>query len=132
MKQFIVLTVVMIVPVLAFAQGSGGRQESSSPPAAGSNGSPIQAFETTKSIKLRLVAVRNDGTLAVTDEKGAPLTAKVDKKVAIRADKGTELSGQKHIQLSSLEPGMLLKVTYRTSDQVVVELRILKEPKKEG
>lgn len=125
------LMVLMMAPALMFSQGSGsvgggGVVGSASPRGNGS----FAGFEVTKTIKLRVVAVQKDGTLLVKDERGNPLIAKLDKKVVVRAEKGTEFAGQKHIKIDNLEPGMFVKATYRTSDAVVVELRILREPKK--
>ena len=116
----------MLLPGVALAQGSGAV----GPAPTGGGAAGISAFEVTKTARVRVVSVSKDGPLVVRDEQGATVVAKLEKKVAVRADKGTELAGKKKIQLEDLEPGMLLKATYRASDMVVVELRILKEPKR--
>lgn len=112
--------------MLTFAQGSGGGGAVGASPTTGGGVGSLSAFDTTKTIKLTVVAVQQDGTLLVKDEKGTTVVAKLDKKVTFRAEKGTELAGQKHIRINDLMPGMLVKATYRTTDLVVVELRILK------
>ena len=131
MKTLVFFAVSVLAPVVLSAQGSGGVSPSGVGGGAGSaggiGGSP---FDVTKTIKVRLVEIAKDGAIVVADNNGARHSVKLDKKVRIRADKDTEFAGKKNIEQDDLQPGMFLKMTYRASDLVALELRILKKPAK--
>ena len=127
MKTLVFFAVSVLAPVVLSAQGSGGVSPSGVGSAGGIGGSP---FDVTKTIKVRLVEIAKDGAIVVADNNGARHSVKLDKKVRIRADKDTEFAGKKNIEQDDLQPGMFLKMTYRASDLVALELRILKKPAK--
>ncbi len=125
MNKLALLFVALMIPVAAVAQGSGSVTPSTGTVGPG-GGDP---FEVTKTIKLTVVEVRANGTIAVKDETGQAVVVKVEKSVSISAEKGTELAGQKKMKIDRLEPGMVIRATYRVSDNIVVAIRILKVKK---
>lgn len=128
MKTLMVFALSVLAPAILAAQGSGG--VSPSGVGGGTGGIDNSAFEVTKTIKLRLIAIPKDGTILVAEDNGVKHSVKLDKKLRIRADKDTEFAEKKNITQDDLQPGMLLKITYRASDFVALELRILKAPAK--
>lgn len=131
MKTLVVFAVSLLAPMIALGQGSGGISPASVG-AGGGAGADIGSspFEVTKTIKLRLVEAPKDGKIVVVEENGTKHLVALAKKLRIRADKFTEFGGKKKISQDDLQPGMLLKITYRASDFVALELRILNEPTK--
>lgn len=129
MKTLMVFALSVLAPAILAAQGSGGVSPSGVG-GGGTGGIDNSAFEVTKTIKLRLIAIPKDGTILVAEDNGVKRSVKLDKKLRIRADKDTEFAGKKNITQDDLQPGMLLKITYRASDFVALELRILKAPAK--
>ena len=121
MNKLALFLVALMIPVAAMAQGSGSVGPSGAGDAFG--------FDTTKMVKLTVIAVRPEGTIEVKDDFGRVYVAKVSKGLAVTAEKGTELSSQKKMKIDRLEPGMLIRATVRTSDNVLVAIRILKDAK---
>jgi hypothetical protein len=127
-KTLVLFAFSALFSPLSFAQGSGA--VAPAPSGGASSGLDIGAFEVTKTIKLRFVSAAKDGTtIVLAEENGTQYSTKLAKKVSISAEKGAEYAGKKKLGLDNLEPGMLLKVTYRASDHAVLELRILKKKK---
>lgn len=108
----------------AWAQGSG----SVVPPSSGGGG--IQSpFEVVKTLTVKYVSAGEDGKTIIVEAEGKKFSMKLDKGYQIKANKGTEFAGKKHIELADLQPGITLKVTYRLTDMTASEIRIIQERK---
>jgi len=119
----------LLAPSCALAQGSGGAPPSVGPGVGGPGGAALSSdspFLVTKTIVVKLASTPKDDKVLSVLVDGKLNDAKLDPKVRIKADKGTEYSGKKKIAVSDLQAGMELKLTYRADNLVVVEIRILK------
>jgi len=109
---------ILLAPATGWSQGSG-----STAPADGS-------FRVTQSVRGTLVQIDvEQGLVSVKDRKGNVITAKVSKGTILKADKGTalrELSEQGELSLAHIQKGSAVKLTYRSVDWTVLELKVLK------
>jgi hypothetical protein len=113
-----------IFPVLALAQGSG-HVAPPPPPNAGPAPSNDAPFEVTKSFTGTIVEIQPDTRAMVVEEKDGKRTGfKVDDHTAFKADKKTELEGRKKLKLEDFEKGQPVTVTFRASDNKVLEVRL--------
>ncbi len=118
------LLLVLVLPVLAIAQGSGSTSPSAS--------RTPSAFAVTRSVTGTVAAINaEDGLIAVQDKNGNRLEFKVDNRTKFKADKRTELRGKKEISLCDFQKGQRIKVTYRAADWRATEVR-LKRARKQG
>ncbi len=118
-KTFAVASLMVLAPAIGWAQGSG-----STGPADGGS------FRVTQSVRGTLVQLDLEkGLVSVRDRKGNVVTAKVSEGTTLKADKGTslrQLSEQGELSLAHFETGFPVKLTYRSVDWSVLELKVLK------
>jgi hypothetical protein len=119
-----VLTVALIgLPAAALAQGSGSHGPVVRPPTYGDS---LENFNVLRSFEGTLHAVdEKEGAVIVDEVKtGRRVSFLLDRKVKLKADKKSELGGRKDFSLADLRPGQAVKLTVRTTDAAVVELRV--------
>lgn len=111
-------------PILALAQGSG-HEGPPPPPHTGPVSPNDSSFEVTKSFTGTILEIRLDARALVVEESdGKRISFKVDDRTAFKADKKTELEGRKTLKLEDFEKGQPVKVTFRASDNKVLEVRL--------
>lgn len=109
-------------PILALAQGSGSERQ---PPPTASSPLPEKPFEVTRTFAGTISEIRLDShVLVVEDKSGKRVGFTVDDQTGFKADKKTELEGRKKLKLEDFETGQPVKVTFRASDNKVVEVRL--------
>ncbi len=117
-KTIAVALLVVLAPAIGWAQGSG------------STGPSDGSFRVTHSVRGTLVQIDLEkGLVTVKDRKGNVVTAKVSEGTSLKADKGTalrELSEQGELSLGHFERGSPVKMTFRSVDWSVLELKVLK------
>ncbi len=117
-KTIALSLLTVLSPALGFPQGSG----STSP----NDGS----FRVIHSIRGTLTHIDEEkGLVTVQDRKGNVVTAKMSKGTTLKADKGTafrELSDEGELALAHLATGLPVKLTFRSVDWTVLELKVLK------
>lgn len=114
------------VPALTWAQGSGSRPQPSRPTTIPSDASSAPApFEVSRDVtgKILEIQVESHG-LVVEDKDGKRVAFKLDGNTQFKADKKTELYGRKSLKLQDFESGQMVRVTFRPSDNKVLELRL--------
>ena len=122
--QMIVLMIVFVCPALALAQGSGS--EPRQPQPIGADSPP--PFEVTRSFVGKILDIHADAhTLVVEDKNGKKVQFSVDQHTEFKADKKTELAGRKNLKLDDFQKDQLVKVTVRSSDSKVIEVRLERE-----
>lgn len=128
MKKFqsLILALGLVMPLSAWAQGSGSTAPM--PPRMGTMDMPspdTNAFAVTRSVTGKVAEINTEKHyIVIEDKKGKRLKFKLDEKVKLRADKKTEFAGRKDIKLSDFEPGQFVKVTYLASNETITELRM--------
>ena len=110
-------------PLMTLAQGSGHeRPPTSQPGSLPANEAP---FEVTKSFEGTILEIQLDARVVVVGDKdGKRERFKVDDRTAFKADKKTELAGRKALKIGDFETGQPVKVTFRASDNSVLEMRL--------
>ena len=105
------LALLLLVPAHASAQGSG------------SLGAGPGAFTVTMSFSGTVAEVASDpNTFTVRDKKGKEHQFKVsDQSTFTREEKG---SGKKKVSFTDVAVGSVVKVSYRASDEVAIDVRI--------
>lgn len=122
--QLAALLFAIAFPALAMAQGSGSGIH---PPSHTEHPLPTNEapFEVTRSFEGKILEIRLDShVLVVEDKDGKRAGFQVDDQTAFKADKKTELQGRKKLKLEDFEKGQPVKVTFRASDNKVVEVRL--------
>jgi hypothetical protein len=118
LKMFALSLFAILAPSLGFAQGSG-----STSPNEGS-------FRVIHSVRGTIMHIdEEEGLVTVEDRKGNVVTAKMSKGTTLKADKGTafrELSDEGELALSHLKTGLPVKLTFRSVDWTILELKVLK------
>lgn len=123
-RKLIALLIVLVSPVLTLAQGSGS--EPRQPQPYGSDSPP--PFEVTRSFVGKILDIHADAhTLVVEDKSGKKVQFSVDQHTEFKADKKTELAGRKNLKLDDFQKDQQVKVTVRTSDSKVIEVRLQRE-----
>jgi hypothetical protein len=120
-----VLAVLLLgLPAGALAQGSGSHGPVVRPPTYG--GDSLENFNVLRSFEGTLHAIDEKEAAVIVDEAktGRRVSFLLDRKVKLKADKKSELGGRKDLSLADLKPGQPVKLTVRTTDAVVVELRV--------
>lgn len=122
--KLIALLIVLVSPALTLAQGSGSQPRQPQP-----HGSDSPApFEVTRSFVGRILDIHTDShTLVVEDKNGKKVQFSVDEHTEFKADKKSELAGRKNLKLDDFQKDQLVKVTVRTSDSKVIEVRLERE-----
>lgn len=119
MKQLIlaVVVAVMVMPAVALAQGSGSTKPAGPKAERG--------HSVTRSIVARVADVdRQLGLLVVEDSGGNRHEFTVDANTRYRADRGTTLAGRTDLGLADFSSGQTVKVLFRASTGVAVEVRL--------
>lgn len=111
-------------PITALAQGSGHEGPPATP-----RSNPFPAndtpFEVSKSFAGTVSEIQLAARVVVVEGKdGKRVEFKVDDRTAFKADKKTELEGRKTLKLEDFEKGQPVKVTFRASDNKVLEVRL--------
>jgi hypothetical protein len=101
----------LLVPSAARAQGSGSVERG------------IQNFDTTRSIEGKIVAIDAREGILILDYKEEKYKVEIDEKVDLKADKKTGLH-KAELTLKHFEAGSRVKLTIRTSDGRLLELRL--------
>ena len=113
-----------LFPAATLAQGSGSQPRQPQPIG---NDTPAP-FEVTRSFVGRILDIHTDShTLVVEDKNGKKVQFSVDEHTVFKADKKTELAGRKNLKLDDWEKDQLVKVTIRSSDSKVIEVRLERE-----
>ena len=119
--KLIALLIVLASPTLILAQGSGS--EPRQPQPYGNDAPP--PFEVTQSFVGKILEIRTDAhTFVVEDKNGKRVRFTVDDHTEYKADKKTELAGRKKLKLDDFQTDELVKVTLRSSDSKVIEVRL--------
>jgi hypothetical protein len=107
-----------LAPSLGFSQGSGSTSLNDG------------SFRVIQSVRATLTHIDEEkGLVTVEDRKGNVITAKMSKGTILKADKGTafrELSDSSELALSHLTVGLPVKLTFRSVDGTILELKVLK------
>jgi hypothetical protein len=114
----------------AFAQGSGGvRPAGGAAPqdVAGVRGNASStAFVANDDMKGKITAIDAAANfVTVEDKKGKAFTFKIAGESKLKADKWSELGEKKKLALSDFQVGQKVKVVYRESDSMAMELKLL-------
>jgi hypothetical protein len=116
-KTAALAVVLAAIPLSVRAQGSG----STSDPVPGSFGIVRQIDGTLVSVDAR------EAMIVVDDKKtGKRASFRADARIKLRADKGSVLAGRRELRLADFEAGQPVRVGFRTTDQVAVELKLLR------
>jgi hypothetical protein len=118
---------VMGLSAMAFAQQDEGRN---APARAGGqlmvtpgpdrDAQPYSRTMTGKVLKFSA----EENLLIIDSPKVGALRFALNKSVRTRADKNTDLADRRDISLADYKPGQIVKVTYRLSDNKVLEIRL--------
>jgi ribosomal protein L21E len=112
------------VPALTWGQGSGSHPEPSRP-TADPSGAGSAPFEVSRSVTGKILEIQLESHVLVVEDKDSKRVAfKLDGKTEFKADKKTELDGRKSLKLEDFESGQMVKVTFRPSDNKVLEVRL--------
>lgn len=123
-KAALALTALLGLPALASAQGSRSVGEP-----------PRTEFETLSILRsvngVLLEANQEERTilLQVGPEEEERVVFKVHTKIRLSAEKKSALGGRKSLVLGDFPPSQPVKVTFRTTDLMAVEMRLLKPGK---
>jgi len=122
--KLIALLILLASPASTLAQGSGSQPRQPQP--YGHDTPP--SFEVTRSFVGRILDIHTDShTLVVEDKYGKKVQFGVDEHTEFKADKKTELAGRKNLKLDDFQKDQLVKVTIRSSDSKVIEVRLERE-----
>ncbi|MDQ2856097.1 MAG: hypothetical protein M3R68_07190, partial [Acidobacteriota bacterium] len=79
----------------------------------------------SRSMTGKVLKVSAEENLLIIDSpKIGAIKFALNKNVRTKADKNTELSDRRDISLADYKPGQIVKVTYRLSDNKVLEIRL--------
>lgn len=121
-KSFLIFAMVFLAVISAYASGGGGGAVSVPRPGA------VDAFAITKNVKATLTAIDPESRqISFRDDKRRELTFSFDKKVKVKAEEPKSFNGRKELRLDDLESGLNVKITYRESDKVITEIKVLKK-----
>ncbi|HUG54249.1 MAG TPA: hypothetical protein VMR21_11640, partial [Vicinamibacteria bacterium] len=111
------LVAVLVAAPDAGAQGSGSTA-----------GSLPGSFTMVREVEGTLVSANEAEALITVDDKktGERITFKTDAKIKLRADSKSALGGRRDLKLGDFPAGQPVRVTYRTTDRVAVELKLKK------
>jgi hypothetical protein len=108
-----------------WGQGSG----STAPPPPGADGGFAGAdrpFEVTRSVEGTLSSVDPAKRLiTVTDKKGRQAAFFLSDRTRLKADKKTELSSKKKLELADFRVGDPVRITFVASEDKALEVRLL-------
>jgi hypothetical protein len=122
--KLIALLILLASPASTLAQGSGSQPRQPQPYG---NDTPAP-FEVTRSFVGRILDIHTDShTLVVEDKNGKKVQFSVDEHTEFKADKKTELAGRKNLKLDDFQKDQRVKVTIRSSDSKVIEVRLERE-----
>lgn len=83
--------------------------------------------EVTRSLKMVIKEIRDNNVLLVVDEKAeTEHLLELSETVPLSAASRKDFDGRKKLDIADLQVGHRLKVTYRTEDQQVVRIKVLK------
>jgi hypothetical protein len=124
--RLVALLFFFAVPTLTWGQGSGSRTEPSRPATnPAETGIAPSPFEVSRSVTGKILEIHLDShTLVVEDQDGKRGAFKLDGNTEFKADKKTELGGRKNLKLDDFETGQMVRVTFRASDNKVLEVRL--------
>jgi hypothetical protein len=118
--------------MLALAALVGPLPDSTRAQGSGSvGGGTTGGFQVVRQVDGTLVSVDEGERVIVLEEKktGKQLTLPVDPEIKLRADKNSSLGGRRDLTLASFTAGQPVRISLRTTDQVVVEMK-LKKPER--
>ncbi len=130
MKRFALGTLVLVLalPAVFFAQGSGGRTTPSPVGGVTDATSGPNPYLVTRSLTGKIAEINSEKHLIVIEDKsGKRLEFKLEDKTRFKADKKTEYADKKNLSLGDFELGQPVKITYLASNNVVTELRLRRE-----
>lgn len=126
-KLLAAMLLVIGLSALAFAQRDEGRN---APSRAGGQpmvvpGPDRDSQPYSRSMTGKVLKVSADENLIIIDSpKVGAIRFALNKDVRTRADKNTDLADRRDISLADYQPGQIVKVTYRLSDNKVLEIRL--------
>jgi len=123
--KLIALLILLASPALTLAQGSGSQPRQQPQPYGNDTPAP---FEVTRSFVGKILEIHTDShTLVVEDKNGKKVQFGVNEHTEFKADKKTELAGRKNLKLDDFQKDQRVKVTIRSSDSKVIEVRLERE-----
>ncbi len=126
---FHALLLIVVLPAVALAQGSGAEVERPPSPSRSAADERFDApFIVSRSMTGKIVEVNAEERTIVIEEKGGKrYQFTLDRKTKLKADKQTLLSERKELALSDFEVGQLVKVTFIPAEKRVTEVRARRE-----
>ena len=113
----IAFSVCLLVSTGALASGSARSTMSTS---------SVDPLQVTQTVKCKVIAINEDGTVIVRDLKTQKeQTLMVQKATKFSAEKKSNLGRRKNITVADLEVGHELKVTHRPAARQVLKVKVL-------
>lgn len=125
-KTLALLALLVAGPVVSWAQGSGSTAPE--PPTPFGPEVPRESFATVHQLEGTLVSVDEREGVITLDERrtGRRASFRIHDKIKLKADKKSELGGRRKLTLGDFKAGHPVRITFRTSDLMAVELKLKK------